>query len=135
MRKPAAPRRARSKASEVDPRGESTLTLDGMPYRLRPSREAIAIIEDETGYALLELVRLGNTGGIPIDSLGVIAAEFIKAGAEPTDEATKHVGAKQIADLIYEAGVMKVQAALTMVLLGAATGGRTVLGEAKAATA
>ena len=119
----------------VEARGEKTLTLEGVKYRLRPSREAIAAIEESTGRGLLKLVHLCSAGDLSTDDYGIVAAHLIRAGASPDDEGTRHVGEKRVADLIYEAGVLAVKSTLTLVLLNAATGGRTAEGNEKAATA
>ena len=113
-------------------RGEHSLELDGVTYRLRPSYEANVAIEEQTGSTLLQLVTAGDRGAISLKHLGILAAEWIKAGASPDDDGTRHVGAKAIGELIYEAGVPFVTARVTNCLLDAVTGGRTAAGEAKA---
>lgn len=133
-----APTRRRSDppASQPTPvaaRGEHALTLAGVTYRLRPSHEALVAIEERTERSVLALVRLGNAADLRLTQLGVIAAELIRAGAE--DEATRHVDAERIGELIQETGIPGVTSRLTLCLLDAATGGRTASGEAKAAAA
>ncbi|MEH3098875.1 GTA-gp10 family protein [Sphingomonas adhaesiva] len=119
---------------EANPeRGEDDLVLAGVSYRMRPSHEAIRAIEKKTGFSLLELVRLGNASALSTDHVGVVAAEFIRAGAET--ESMRAVHPERIADLAYEEGVVRVTAALTILLADAARGGRTAAGERKAAAA
>lgn len=110
-------------------RGEHSLRIGGKSYRLRPSYAAIKAAEEKTGQSLLALIRKGQFGDIPLEKLGAIAAEFIRAGAE--DDLTKGVNGERIAELIYEEGVPHVMARITVVLLDAASGGRTASGELK----
>lgn len=117
----------------IPERGEGELELDGVRYRLRPSHAAIRAIERRTDRSLLALVRMGNVGDLPLASLGIIAAELIRAGAE--DEMTRSVSADHLEELILEEGIPGANARLTLVLLDAATGGRTASGEVKAAAA
>lgn len=120
--------------AEANPdRGELELELEGRTYRLRPSHAAIAHIERRTERSLLRLLQLGNGCDLSIEQLAIIATEFIRAGAE--DEMLRRVDTARIGELIFEEGVPVVTARLTLCLLEAATGGRTVTGEAKAATA
>lgn len=90
-------------------------------------------IEDATERSTLDLFRAGNTGSLSIETLGIIAAELIRAGAE--DELTRQVNADRISELIFEEGLHKAMARLTLCLIDAASGGRTASGEAKAAPA
>lgn len=117
----------------ISERGEDEIVLAGVAYLMRPSHAAIRAIEKKTGFSLLELVRLGNASALMTEHVGVIAAEFIRAGA--TTESVRAVHADRVADLAYEEGVVKVQAALTLLLADAARGGRTAAGERKAALA
>jgi hypothetical protein len=114
-------------------RGEHELALAGVDYRLRPSRQAIRAIESQTGLSLLALVRLGNSGELSTDHLGIIACQLIRAGAE--DEMTARVDADRLAELIFEHSIVTATARLTAALCDAALGGRTASGEAKATTA
>ena len=121
---------------DADPeRGELELELAGVPYRLRPSHQAIRAIERKTGFSLLELVRLGNAHALSLDHVGVVSAELIRAGAGADDAATRAVHEDRIGELAYEEGVVKVTARVTLCLVEAANGGRTASGEAKAAAA
>jgi len=113
-------------------RGEHELELGGVTYLLRPSFSAISTIEQKTERTTLELLRMGNAGALPLAIAGTIAAELIRAGADAKDELTKRVSAGKISELIYEHGIGKVVARLTLCLLDAATGGRTAQGEARA---
>ena len=119
-------------ASANAERGEHELVLAGRTYRLRPSYSAIVAIEDKTERALLELVRIGGGGAMPLGMAGTVAAELIRAGAEEGDRMTKAVSAERIAEMIYEEGVPRIVARLTACLIDGATGGRDASGEAKA---
>lgn len=114
-------------------RGEHELVLAGTTFRMRPSFTALVAIEKKTGKTGLELVRLGNAGGIPALMLGTIAAELIRAGAQ--DEMTRAVDAERLGEMIFEDGIPQATARLTLALADAVTGGRTASGEAKAAAA
>lgn len=141
-KKPAA-RRARPPRVDQAPveqpaansaRGEHELPLnDGVTYRLRPSREALKAIEAKTKTSFLALARLGNTLDLSLTQLGIIAAELIRAGAD--DEATRHVSADRLEELIVETDVIRCTVRLTACLVDAGTGGRDAEGNAKPATA
>lgn len=116
-------------------RGEHELLLAGVRYRLRPSHHALLAIEQKTQHSLVELVRLGNAQALSLRHVGIVAAELIRAGAEPEDSSTRAVHEDRIGELAYEEGVLGVTARLTLCLVDAAGGGRTASGEAKAARA
>jgi hypothetical protein len=126
---------AASAAAANPERGEHSLVLGARTYRLRPSHTALRAIEHETERSTLALVRLGNTGELTIEQLGIVGAELIRAGADPKDDLTRAVAAERIGELIVEQGLPGVTAALTLCLLDAATGGCTASGEAKAVPA
>lgn len=113
-------------------RGEHELVLAGITYRLRPSHQAMVAIERATERSSLELVRAGNVGALSLEQLGAIAAELIRAGADPKDDLTRGVSASRIGELIYEQGVAGATFRLTAVLADAVSGGRKASGEAKA---
>jgi hypothetical protein len=113
-------------------RGEHELELGHKVYRLRPSYEAIEAIERKSDKALIDIVRVGNSGAMPFKLLGVVAAELIRAGADEDDKLTRNVSPEKIAPLIFEAGVAPAIARITLCLLDAATGGRKASGEAQA---
>lgn len=132
----AAPKRIDPPASQPTAnaaRGEHELKLQGVTYRLRPSREALKAIEARTRTPVLKLSLLGDAADLTIEQLGVIAEELIRAGAE--DEATRHVSAARLEELIIEESMARVTGRLTYCLSDACTGGRTAEGNAKAATA
>lgn len=129
-------RRARRAGPKANPaRGEHELVLAGVPYRLRPSHTALETIEEETDLSTLQLIQLAGRGALKRRDAGIVAAELIRAGAEPGDQLTRSVDAERIAELIHEEGLAKVFAVLVVCLHDAATGGRTSSGEAKAAPA
>ncbi len=134
----APPRRARVSPPVEQPtanaaRGEHELVLQDVTYRLRPSREALKTIESKTGVSVLILARRGDIGDLTLMQLGVIAAALIRAGAD--DEATRHVNAERLEELIVEESMVRVAARLTFCLADACTGGRDASGNARAATA
>ena len=140
---PARKRALAPQPARVDPpvhqptanaeRGEHELELAGVTYRLRPTMGANIAIEEQTGKTLIELALAGRNGALTLRQVGVIAAEWIKAGAE--DELTRHVSTDRIRELAYEQGLSGVIARLTVCLTDACTGGRTSTGEAKAGAA
>ena len=130
----AARNRASRRAANAQ-RGEHELALAGVTYRLRPSHDAIVAIEDVTGRSVMDLYRAGNVGALTLTQLGQIAGELIRAGAEDGDELTAQVDDERIGQLIFEEGVFRAMARLTLCLVDAASGGRTASGEAKAAPA
>ena len=116
-------------------RGEDELVLAGKAYRLRPSHTALSTIELATGKSLIELVRAGNAGAIKLAELGVVGGELIRAGAAEDDSMARSVSDERISELILEEGLAPATSILTLLLLSAATGGRTASGEVKAAPA
>jgi hypothetical protein len=61
----------------------------------------------------------------------VVVAELSRAGADDDDRLTANVSDDEIAALIFEEGMPKVQAAVVLVLGDAITGGRDRSGKAK----
>lgn len=114
-------------------RGEHELTLQGVTYRLRPSREALKAIEDRLKMSVLKLAQRGEVADLTLTQLGVIAEQLIRAGAE--DEATRFVGAERLEELIQEESMARVTGRLTFCLADACTGGVTASGNVKPATA
>ncbi len=108
--------------------GEHELTLAGVTYLLRPTYSAQMKIEAATGKSYAELVRAGAAGALHISQSRVIAAEMIREGA--TDPLVKKVSTERIGELIYEEGQPQVASRLTLAMLDALRGGRTVTGEA-----
>ena len=133
----ARPRRTprRSRAANVE-RGEHSLTLAGATYQLRPSFNAIVAIEETLGFGLIELTRKANAFALSLPDLGEIVAELVRAGAPDGDDGQmlRAVSGERMAELIYEEGTGPAFSAVTLALTDAVMGGRTVSGEAKAAT-
>ncbi|AJP72927.1 hypothetical protein [Sphingomonas hengshuiensis] len=111
--------------------GEDTLKLGRKTYVLRPGFHAVKAIEKTLGLSLVEMSRMGNLGQLNMDQLGTIAAHFIRAGAAEGDAVAARVHPDRVAELIYEAGIPHVMARLTLLLIDAASGGRTASGERK----
>ncbi|CAD7336052.1 gene transfer agent family protein [Sphingomonadales bacterium 56] len=132
----AAPKQGAATRSPANPeRGEHELVLAGVAYRMRPSHSAIVAIERTTGLSIMDLFRAGNTGSLSLQQMGMIAGELIRTGAPDGDELTAQVDDDRIGELIYEEGVHRAMARLTLCLIDAASGGRKASGEAKAAPA
>ena len=138
-----APTRRRKLASQAEApaasvpankyRGEHTLELAGKTYKLRPSYDAIVEMEDATGHSLMELTLKADGQRLRLPQAAAVSVALIKAGA--TDPLTAAVSAERIGQLIYEEGLVKVVIRLTLCLNDAVTGGRSALGEVKAAVA
>jgi hypothetical protein len=139
---PAArkPEPAAADEGEANVRGEVTVELDGQQYHLRPSRLAIENIEAKTGRSLTELVALSNLERLQLTlrECAISVAEMMNAYGRSHEGCPGHsdyAGAKpdRCADLIYEAGIPKVQARLWVVFVAALTGGVDASGEARPA--
>jgi hypothetical protein len=121
----------------IEERGELTLALDGQDLVLRPSFEAIAAFEEQTGKGLLELAREGIAGKLRLGEAAQIACECVRAWGRATGaKAMQGVNAGRVAELILESPG-GFQAALTTIagmLAMATTGGYTSQGEVKAGT-
>jgi hypothetical protein len=98
---------------------------------LRPSHEALALIEDETGESLIDLVLKGSRLAISRRHIAVITTHLIRAGA--TKDIDKRVSVQRIGELLAEESLRDTQLPITAVLSSAASGGRTASGELKAA--
>lgn len=112
-------------------RGEDEIVLAGVTYRLRPSHAALRAIERKTERSTIELYSLGNRGGLTIVQLGQILGALIRAGAAE-GSLERHVNDERIEELVFEAGLHSAMARVTLMLIGAASGGRTSSGEAVA---
>jgi len=126
-------------ADDVNASGEISITLDA-EYVLRPSYAAISAIEDKTGRSVIELANDAAQGGLKLRESAIIAAAMMRAwGNEATgigDEVQAGAARSneaRVGELIYEAGLPKINTRLAIVLIGAATGGYTISGKAKAA--
>lgn len=131
--------KAKNETIEVDTRGQVTAPLGGVEYVLRPSYEAIMAAERETGLSLFDLAGQASNGRMSLEHMGIVTAAMMRAygKANPEDPLkTSYIGAKaeKVAELIYEAGGPRIMGRLTVLLVGALTGGYTASGEAKAAT-
>lgn len=141
MRKASPKQSAKQPAKrpiKLDERGQISIELDSTNFILRPSVEAIMEAENETGLSLFDLASLASNARMRLDQMGVTVAALMKAHgkANPTDPLVKtYVGSKpeRLAELIFEAGPAHINAALSIVLSGALTGGYTPSGEPKAA--
>lgn len=114
-------------------RGEAAIELEGVSYKLRPSYEAIVEIEKQIGMTISGAALAASNLGLPLTAVAVVTAELIKAGGRADDDkAAAHVNARRIGELIFEAGLLSASLIVATVLTGAATGGYTPAGEARA---
>lgn len=125
-------------ADAVNASGEVTIELDA-EYTLRPSYAAIVAIEEATGKSVIELANAAATGALKMKESAVIATQMFRAwGREATgvgnevQAAAASFNEARVGELIYDAGLPKVNARLAIVLIGAATGGYTTAGKPKA---
>lgn len=128
---------AQAVRDEVDDRGEITLPLDGHEYHLRPSFEAIKACEKKLNMSHAMLAGRAQTNMLSISDQAIIAAEFMHAYARTHKDDplhTDHAGAQpaRLEELIFEAGGMRVQPRLAVLLIGALAGGVDKSGEWKA---
>lgn len=114
-------------------RGEHEVVLAGTTYRLRPSFAAITAIERKCEKSLMAITRSANDGAVSLDTVGIIARELIRAGAQ--DELTRNVSAERLAQLAFEEGLPVVVSRLTLCLADAVTGGRDTEGNVKTTSA
>jgi len=123
-------------APAQEERGEIALILDGAPMVLRPSYEAIAQFELETGRGLLDLSRDALNGRLPTGMVAQIVTACIRAWGRETQSSYAMVNVQRIADLIMEAegGFHEVLQTVSGMLAMAVTGGYTAKGEVKATT-
>jgi hypothetical protein len=117
-------------------RGRILMPLGGVDYVLRPSWEAIDTIETTLGRSLLELAGDATGGRLRIAEMAVIVTEMMKAEGKADPQAgPSYSGAKaaKVAELLYEQPTAQVTARLSVLLVGAVTGGYTAAGEPKPA--
>jgi hypothetical protein len=105
-------------------RGEITVRLDGEDYVMRPSHEAITLVEDQTGRSVLQLAQAADDGSLPLKHAAVIVTEFIKAwGRENAQPHFEKFSARRISELLFDEGLLKVNPRVALVLWHALTGG------------
>jgi hypothetical protein len=122
---------------KLDLSGQITVTLEGQEYVLRPSHRAIINMEKRLNRSLFDLAGLATQGRLTITEMAVACVEMMRAHAEhcpeDPDVATyKSVKEARLEELIFEASAPVVSARLTVLLMGALTGGYTASGEMKA---
>jgi hypothetical protein len=123
-------------AAAANDRGEVFLPLEGVEYGLRPSREAISAIERQL-RPLAVLAGEATRLELPLEDLGVIAAEMMRAYGkchpdDPNIVTYQSSTPERLADLIFELGVPKACVRFRELLLAALLGGVTAAGEMKA---
>src|SRR5690606_36281697 len=97
-------------------RGEVSIALGKKDRVLRPSYEAILLIEKATGRSLRELAALANAMTMPIEVMAIVVAELVRAGAADDDIGAQMGEAEGWGKLIHAAGIPSVAARLTIVL-------------------
>lgn len=99
-------------------RGEVEIALAGRRFTLRPTFQAIAEIEKQTGCGLIELLQCLSGGGVKVSDLAAIITAGLRAAGEPAR--FDKVGA-----MLLESGLEPVMQPVGEFLVGAVTGGRT----------
>lgn len=124
-------------ANEV--RGEVSIELDGAPYVLRPTYEALVAIETQTQCSLSILAMAAQFGTLSIVNAAIIVTECVKAQGkallaadDPSGRVMTMFGLQRVGELILESGLKTVFAPLATLLRNAITGGYTATGEPKA---
>jgi hypothetical protein len=119
-------------------RGEIELMLDGTPFVLRPSYQAIEAFQSDTGRGLLDLARRADAGDLTTSEIAAVATRCIQAeGRERKDQNLIGVNSRKVGELIVSApgGIVLALRQLAVLLFNASTGGYTPSGEVKAAVA
>ena len=98
-------------------RGEVEIELGGRRFVMRPSFQAIAEMEKQTGRGLIELLQSLSDGGLKVSELAAIITAGLKAAGEPARY--DKVGA-----LLLEGGLEGIVPPVGEFLVGALTGGR-----------
>lgn len=105
-------------------RGETTVTLKGTVFGLRPDFEAVAAIDDQLG-SVVALTRraIAEPASLTLNELAVVVAEGIKAHGRAARDSNAHVSTDKIKRQIFETGIPTVVPAVLAFLTAAITGG------------
>ena len=110
-------------------RGEVEIELDGKRFVMRPTFQAIAEIEQQTGTGLIALLHRMTDGGLRVSDLAVIIAAGLKAAGEPASR-------DKVGSLLLQDGLEKTLEPASHFLMNAVTGGRaTANGDSSGADA
>lgn len=116
-------------------RGEIDIVLEGQRFVLRPSYEAVLVVERKLGKGLMLLAADADAQTMPLDEAKVVATAFIVAWGRATDNVSaRAVTQDNVGRLIYDAGYLALLPRIAHVLSLAATGGCLPSGELKAPT-
>jgi hypothetical protein len=102
-------------------RGEVEIELGGRRFVMRPTFQAIAEMEKQTGRGVIELLQSLSDGGLKVSELAAIITAGLKAAGEPARY--DKVGA-----LLLEGGLEGIVPPVGEFLIGALTGGRELGG-------
>ena len=97
-----------------DERGEITVTLGGVEYTLRPTFEALAEMESQSGIGVLPLARRFMTQDWGVRDLAAVLAPAITAGGGKIPD--------NLGQLIIAAGPLRVAATVARFLSDALVG-------------
>lgn len=98
-------------------RGEVEIELDGKRFVMRPTFQAIAEIEQQTGTGLIALLHRMTDGGLRVSDLAVIVAAGLRAAGEPASR-------DKVGSLLLQDGLEKTLAPASQFLMNAVTGGK-----------
>ncbi len=120
----------------VNDRGELMLVIDGQPYGLRPSYDAIETIETMLGRGLVDVAGDAINSRLKLGELAQVATECIKAWGRANGRPdTANFNAKRVARLIIDAdgGLLTAMRKVGQLLTLAVTGGYDSEGNPKPA--
>lgn len=98
-------------------RGEVEIELDGKRFVMRPTFQAIAEIEQQTGTGLIALLHRMTDGSLRVSDLAVIVAAGLRAAGEPASR-------DKVGSLLLQDGLEKTLAPASQFLMNAVTGGK-----------
>lgn len=115
-----------------EPREPVTLTLEGVPYILRPTYDAILAIEAATGKSAFQIARDAADTSLSVTDAGIVSTELIAVeGRASGDKAVASVGRARISQMVLSEGLIAAQMRLAIVMTGAVTGVYTATGDMK----
>ena len=98
-------------------RGEVEIELDGKRFVMRPTFQAIAEIEQQTGTGLIALLHRMTDGGLRVSDLAIIVAAGLRAAGEPASR-------EKVGSLLLQDGLEKTLEPASFFLMNAVTGGK-----------
>jgi hypothetical protein len=116
-------------------RGETSISLEGIGYVMRPSYEAIDEFEQATGKAVKELFDLAASDKLMLRDLASVIGACVRAkGRQDEDRTVGAFNDNRIREIVpgETGGVLVATRAVALMLLMAVTGGVDSQGKIKA---